>query len=318
MTSRSMMSDRYLPGRSALPLLETGVIQIGRGAARFDITMLLGKDMAVVRQKVAPKLAGYVVPDPAWLVLFIPMHWSSDFIFNGVHAEPGDMFLSCSPSGYSTVGSDRDTLAIGVRTRVVIDACARLMGLHLEDLTLKDGIVGIRRASGQAIERLTLAFLQDPESIEKAPGCFLLSEAREIQLIEAVAAALFPGTEQQAERRMWNATPLRVVRLAEEAVRASPERPVSLADLCRATGVSNGWLHRCFDEIYSLSPGQCARRWRMTAARDALLDRGSEDALVKQVALRFGFSNSGRFASEYRSVFGESPSQTMLRRRKST
>jgi transcriptional regulator GlxA family with amidase domain len=123
-------------------------------------------------------------------------------------------------------------------------------------------------------------------------------------MIAALTAALLPVAEGTTEPRLGNVNPLRVVRLAEEAVRRKAERPVLLSDLCRAAGVSKGWLHRCFEEIYGMSPVQCMRLWRMTAARDALLDRGTGDGPVKQVALRFGFSNSGRFAGEYRSIFG--------------
>ena len=48
---------------------------------------------------------------------------------------------------------------------------------------------------------------------------------------------------------------------------------------------------------------------RLDAAR-ALLFRGDPTVTVAAVAAQFGFSNPGRFATQYRVRFGESPART--------
>jgi len=42
---------------------------------------------------------------------------------------------------------------------------------------------------------------------------------------------------------------------------------------------------------------------------------GAEPTTVTEVAIRFGFGELGRFASEYRAKFGENPSETLDRSR---
>ena len=56
------------------------------------------------------------------------------------------------------------------------------------------------------------------------------------------------------------------------------------------------------------------RAARFERARDELR-RSEPEATVTDVATRWGFDHMGRFAVEYRRRFGESPSQTLGKRR---
>jgi AraC-like DNA-binding protein len=51
---------------------------------------------------------------------------------------------------------------------------------------------------------------------------------------------------------------------------------------------------------------------RMSLARRELR-RAEAPATVTAIALSFGFSHLGRFSVEYRTLFGETPSQTLAR-----
>jgi AraC-like DNA-binding protein len=52
---------------------------------------------------------------------------------------------------------------------------------------------------------------------------------------------------------------------------------------------------------------------RMHLARRALRDSAPGMTTVTEIATRYGFWQFGRFAGEYRSLFGESPSATLRR-----
>jgi AraC-like DNA-binding protein len=100
-------------------------------------------------------------------------------------------------------------------------------------------------------------------------------------------------------------------RRAEEWVAAHLDRPVSLAELARAIGVSTRTLSRVFRERHGMGPVAFLRRLRFEAARRDLTDADSEQTCVTQVAMRYGFNHFGRFSVEYRREFGESPSETL-------
>ena len=100
---------------------------------------------------------------------------------------------------------------------------------------------------------------------------------------------------------------------AERHMRANPHCAVSLSVLADVAGVSKRTLQDGFQRFRSKTPSQVARDLRLDLAREALALDGFEK--VTDVALEFGFTHLGRFAQVYAARFGESPSETLRRRR---
>jgi transcriptional regulator GlxA family with amidase domain len=84
-------------------------------------------------------------------------------------------------------------------------------------------------------------------------------------------------------------------------------------DLCRAAAVSERTLRSAFRKVHGVSPYRYLRGFRMTQARQALMAAGSRHGTVTEVAMQFGFLELGRFSVDYRSAFGECPSETLRR-----
>jgi transcriptional regulator GlxA family with amidase domain len=104
-----------------------------------------------------------------------------------------------------------------------------------------------------------------------------------------------------------------VVARFEEFMAANLDRPIRLAEISRATGVSERTLRVCCQEHLGMGPVRYLWLWRMQLAHRALILSTPETATVTEVATRYGFLELGRFSVGYRSLFGESPS-TSLRR----
>lgn len=94
-----------------------------------------------------------------------------------------------------------------------------------------------------------------------------------------------------------------------EHVRTLP----TLTDLTEAAGVSARTLQLQFLKNLNRTPSQYLREVRLRAAREDLLHPRSATVTVTDVAVALGFYNLGRFSSMYRSVYGESPSETLRR-----
>ena len=99
----------------------------------------------------------------------------------------------------------------------------------------------------------------------------------------------------------------------EEIARANLGRSERIADLCEAAAISQRTLTRAFQAIHGTTPLRRLHALRLAGARKALLSADTASENVTQVALRFGFRELGRFAVDYRAVFGESPSETLRR-----
>ena len=111
---------------------------------------------------------------------------------------------------------------------------------------------------------------------------------------------------QQAKRQ---ASIARVVALLQ----GDDEQPIRLSDLCRQAGVSERTLRSIFKEVFGVGPNRYLHVRRLHLVRAALSIANPTTQTVSQIALRFGFSDSGRMAADYHQLFGEYPSKTLLR-----
>ena len=186
---------------------------------------------------------------------------------------------------------------------------------------------------GATIGRCDLAPPTDPVTVTPAPAAMarlqrlhaeagrLAEEAPEIianpeaargleqALIEAMISCLGNGGvgEDTAAQRRHEA----IMRRFRVAVEAHPDRPLYVSDLCSAIGVSERTLQYCCQEQLGMGPKRYLLLRRTRLARRALREADLITGTVTEIATRFGFWELGRFAVQYRFLFGESPSATL-------
>ncbi|MEO5680339.1 MAG: AraC family transcriptional regulator [Acidimicrobiales bacterium] len=103
-------------------------------------------------------------------------------------------------------------------------------------------------------------------------------------------------------------------RMARDFIDAHLREPLSVAAVAAACGVSARTLQATFQSELQTTPTTYIRTRRLERVRADLSDhRSGSQATVTEVAGRWGITHLGRFAAEYRSRFGESPSQTLRR-----
>lgn len=101
----------------------------------------------------------------------------------------------------------------------------------------------------------------------------------------------------------------------EEVLAAHSGRPFRMPELCSTVGVPERTLRICCAEVMGMGPSQYARLRRLNIARAELRRADGAGTSIAQIAARHGFSEPGRFAVVYRSIFGETPSTTLRRPR---
>jgi AraC family ethanolamine operon transcriptional activator len=107
-----------------------------------------------------------------------------------------------------------------------------------------------------------------------------------------------------------------LVRRVDQYVHRSRLARSSVAELCAMCEVPRRTLNRSFESVLGMGPATYLRRIRLNNVRRALLRR-RDSAPVTDVALAFGFWHLGRFAEQYKELFGESPHETLAARRQS-
>jgi len=135
----------------------------------------------------------------------------------------------------------------------------------------------------------------------------------EAALAAALVACLRCGRPTPAP--VWSiAAPHEIVHRAESSFRrhlADHGEPPSITFLAGRVGISERALRNAFHDAYDIGPKRYFRFWRLHRARAAL--RAPEHSTVTSVAMLNGFYELGRFAVQYRELFGEVPSRTLVR-----
>jgi AraC-like DNA-binding protein len=107
-----------------------------------------------------------------------------------------------------------------------------------------------------------------------------------------------------------------VVRRAERYIAEHADTPITVSDVAAGLGISLRSLQQGFRQFRSTTPLTYLRQVRLQRVREELLSNHSEENIT-EIALRHGFSHLGRFSAYYRSTFGEAPSVTWRRGKRS-
>ncbi|WP_343597344.1 helix-turn-helix domain-containing protein [Acinetobacter sp.] len=106
-----------------------------------------------------------------------------------------------------------------------------------------------------------------------------------------------------------------VVKLSLEALENSQDQILSVEDLCLLTHTSRRTLQNCFEQITGQSPALFLKHVRLNTVKNILV-QSPEPVTISNVAMDWGFWHLSQFAVDYKRLFGESPSQTLMSNQK--
>jgi AraC-like DNA-binding protein len=124
-----------------------------------------------------------------------------------------------------------------------------------------------------------------------------------------------PHNHTDAIRRLDRPLSPRGVKRAVDYIHANLDAPITVPDLVAVSGIAGRTLFEHFRAFEGMPPMRYLRERRLEQTRRALMSPLPDDN-VTAIALRWGFSHMGRFATDYRARFGEMPSATLARARR--
>jgi AraC family ethanolamine operon transcriptional activator len=206
---------------------------------------------------------------------------AADYLMVGLTVD-GDLFRESA----AVLGRfDPDQRLVGRLAVTSSPACCRALATHLRELL---------------------------DLVEVQPDLLAAPQTRrmiEQECVRRFVAVIAQGTGCD-RTECWSSNRERLVRRADDYMRACLGEPLSLIDLCRELGVSERTLHYAFQEVRGLSPMAYLRAIRLNEVRQELKS-APDTATVSEIARRWGFWHTGEFAAAYRRLFGELPSQTI-------
>jgi AraC family ethanolamine operon transcriptional activator len=150
--------------------------------------------------------------------------------------------------------------------------------------------------------------------VQRAPAAFESSVAVDTtarKLMESVREAIWgqPTTTTHPGRQ---SVPRRqIVRMVMESIDRRGGEYLTVTDLASAAGVTDRTLRAAFQEYFGMGPVRYLKLRALNHIRKALQDADPSVTTVTKEATRFGVWELGRFASDYKLLFGELPSETL-------
>ena len=298
--------DDYQTGLRAcgIELLLTCTGRLTAGLTRIELCRL----RLLCAQESMARVA-YLKLAPALAFVTFPAEGDPGMTWAGVSLRPGDIVFHClgEQMYQRTTGGCR----WGAISLVPSDLVAHGRAIAEQDLVPPpDGRV--IRAPPSAARWLKRLHKKVCRLAETKPDFIVhpeVARALEQELIYALVTCLVRGEvvgKAPAQRRH-----ARIMTRFAELLTSDPASPMPMPELCRALGVSERGFRMCCVEFLGMSPNLYLRLRRLHAARAELRYADPETSCVAEIARRHGFSQVGRFATAYRRLFGEKPSESL-------
>jgi AraC-like DNA-binding protein len=283
-------------------LLVTG---LGQFRARMTQVTLEGLRLTAVEEQLA-RITFFAVP-PGMVLVAFPIDGGPSPVWGGTEIRPREIIAfgpgqrlharTVGPSHWGAIQVLEQPLAdygcAVAGTRFAVPPAARWRPPAAAVRELRDlHLAAIRMAEARAA-----AFTD----IEAAHGL-------EQQLLHALIECLSRGGEEETATGRRHRG---ILARFEDWLIAEPL--LSMTDLCATLGVSDRLLRECCKEHLGMGPASYRRLRAMQQVHRALRNGNLYRASVSEVARRHGFHSLGRFATNYRGLYGELPSVTLRR-----
>jgi AraC-like DNA-binding protein len=303
-------TDPY-PYQSVILAAEAEIFPTAKGAFRAELTQInLGKLWLQRGWENLPRVYRGTFHADRAPIGFLTKADQPTFQHNGLEVAPGDIIvndprpmhrrtqapchwgsLSLSSADFAAMGCavvGRE-LAVPPLTHLVRPPCAQMRRL----LALHEAAGQLAANAPDVLSRPEVARALEQELVRVMIAC----------LSEGAPVAMSSGARRHSA----------VIDRLEDVFAANADRALYLVELCAATGVSERTLRACCQEHLGMGPVHYLWMRRMHLARRALMRADPVTATVTEVATDLGFWELGRFAVEYREMFGESPSASLRR-----
>lgn len=216
-----------------------------------------------------------------------------------VYPEGTDLlYRAHADSGWVVISIDRKELQTSARTH---------LGRELALPTT--GFWNLPAPMSLVARFLKLVHCRHAGSVLEGASAAIFDSRLRLALVEVLGSG---DADQAAEIERAVQHRAGIVRRGAQVIRRLVEdrRGYSSQELCRILGVSERNLQLHFKQSLGISPKAWFRRQSLNLVRSELLRTGPQGRTVTEVAVDFGFNHLGRFAGDYRKLFGESPSRT--------
>ena len=243
------------------------------------------------------------MPSNAYTFLFVPEppeegHLNKSPLTRGAWIyQPGDEIYGNIPSGFHWF-----TLSI---QRTVLEESLETIGLDPSTLC--------KLGSGPIKPQTELNNLEYMVNSLYHDACVAGEIGHADNIEEKLLFTFLDAMGSIPSRQVGKQTQSPMLKRIEDFLRANLDRPITATELCGYLGCSRRQLEIVSKSAYDMGPVTYHRRMRLNEVRRRLLSEEGKHGIITSAAYDSGFSHLGRLSADYKSLFGESPRQTLQR-----
>jgi AraC family ethanolamine operon transcriptional activator len=286
------------------------ISQLQRGKLTNSIKQLSIGNVQVGCGGFSGKTHQFGVPPPGKTIGFYADR-DSQFVWRKKHVPQNGVMIFPSDSDFDVV-----TQRVHNRVYTITVADDMLASMYREreldafnNLVSTEDLICIPTNHIKKLQYLCRTYLQTIEGQPELIDSQVFQRTLEEELLCAVFEALFvpgsgaPRPTRKSLNRIWNKI--------EEIIETAVDPPIRVSELSRAAGVSDRTLLRLFQDRFGISPKPYLDRMRLNSVRRDLKKSSPDRAQVTDIANAWGFWHMGKFAADYKLLFGELPSTTL-------
>jgi AraC-like DNA-binding protein len=271
--------------------------------------------------------------------LGVPARWTVDFTDLQCHVlARGGFDPACVAVLFVERGSEATICRTPMRTGTVLIIPGGTDMSACIHPGLRYATVVVPRTTWEEVESAITG--REPQAIH-GPTSFMIGEAASVEARNRFSEILRQGAEHAVRdsffslsivgclefvagtRAAWGAPASEAGRAtlartrqawkAYEYIEANLAEDIPISRLCRLAGASRRQLEYAFSDVFGMGPREYLMVARLNECRRQLAGARMRGQTVTEVAFSLGITHVGRFASKYRLLFGELPSDTYRR-----
>jgi AraC-like DNA-binding protein len=278
---------------------DLGFRQLDRGSRAIPADLVATTTMTVVHMQFAQAYHQLGTPPPAVRTFGIPVHGMQSWL--GRSYDEGSILPFNLPNGLDGVSSNHfEAFTLSVTSDYLVDVSESFQVPIAAVLAEPSVEMEIRNSYSNRRFRQLLGALLDDDTVR-------LDAHYQDEIALALLHAAFADTELAD-----TSTPAaRSSALARALSFIDDHRndAVNVRSLCTATDTPLRTMNRAFRERFGIGPKAYLLRQRLSRVRAALV-AAPIDTVIADIANEHGFWHLGQFAKDYRTMFGELPSET--------
>ena len=105
------------------------------------------------------------------------------------------------------------------------------------------------------------------------------------------------------------------IKIVRDLLRKNIKKPIDMDMITNEVNIRRSQLYNAFQKEYGITPKKYLNQLRLNAIKKELLLSDPKSVTVSGIAKKYHFRHMGHFAAGYKQLFGETPSQTLHRKR---